>query len=428
MSAGLAARQFVQPARHLSATLSAGLATRQFQRSFGPMGVQPARVSAGVGLDKFALSAGRQPARMMSAGLAARQFVQPARHLSATLSAGLATRQFQRSFGPMGVQPARVSGVDLNLDELNLSAPTEVARSDIIARLGEGADISAAFWMNLEDDVPSMFTEEDRLLLRQVFNPTLSDRQDEGDRFIPPDTSRDYVQRLRALVQEELSVTEQRMDLFFNKTFNSENAGPLFPMSWTSHVEISRDETAGKQCGQLHPRPDFAQAHLLEDALESAAPIFEKVTEDGSRWSIYRIGSLEVRTITEPESEPVIGAVFSVHGTTEASKPAANEQERLVKATEYVEGQGLDFHVYVTFETENKHILVVEEAADGALKWEVNPVDLDDRVSLAKVLRTSDCSGTNMTLAHAQKCEKDVYKMMTGDSVASVLRVAGQVC
>merc|ERR1711972_753256 len=92
MSAGLAARQFVQPARHLSATLSAGLATRQFQRSFGPMGVQPARVSAGVGLDKFALSAGRQPALMMSAGLAARQFVQPARHLSATLSAGLATR------------------------------------------------------------------------------------------------------------------------------------------------------------------------------------------------------------------------------------------------------------------------------------------------------------------------------------------------
>merc|ERR1719210_2151336 len=228
MSAGLAARQFVQPARHLSATLSAGLATRQFQRSFGPLGVQPARVSAGVGLDKFALSGARQPARMMSAGLAARQFVQPARHLSATLSAGLATRQFQRSFGPMGVQPARVSGVDLNLDEFNLSAPTEVARSDIIARLDEGADISAAFWMNLEDDVPSMFTEEDRLLLKQVFNPALSDRQDEGDRFIPPDASREYVQRLRSLVLEEQSVQEQRMDLFFNKTFDSENAGPMF--------------------------------------------------------------------------------------------------------------------------------------------------------------------------------------------------------
>merc|ERR1719210_570115 len=239
MSAGLAARQFVQPARHLSATLSAGLATRQFQRSFGPMGVQPARVSAGVGLDKFALSAGRQPARMMSAGLAARQFVQPARHLSATLSAGLATRQFQRSFGPMGVQPARVSGVDLNLDEFNLSAPSEIARSDIIAKLDEGVDISGAFWMNLEDDMTSMFNEEDRLLLNQVFNPALSDRRTEGDRFVPPDTSREYVQRLRALVQEETAMQEQRVDHFFSKAFEPDSAGPLFPLTWTSNMEIS---------------------------------------------------------------------------------------------------------------------------------------------------------------------------------------------
>merc|ERR1719414_2225017 len=157
MSAGLAARQFVQPARHLSATLSAGLATRQFQRSFGPMGVQPARVSAGVGLDKFALSGARQPARMMSAGLAARQFVQPARHLSATLSAGLATRQFQRSFGPMGVQPARVSagvarGVDLNLDDFNLSEATQVGRQEASLKVAAGVDITGSFWSNLNED------------------------------------------------------------------------------------------------------------------------------------------------------------------------------------------------------------------------------------------------------------------------------------
>merc|ERR1719266_2335775 len=144
MSAGLAARQFVQPARHLSATLSAGLATRQFQRSFGPVGVQPARVSAGVGLDKFALAGARQPARMMGAGLAARQFVQPARHLSATLSAGLATRQFQRSFGPMGVQPATglARGVDLSLDNFNLSEPKASARQTVSFDLDSGVNIS----------------------------------------------------------------------------------------------------------------------------------------------------------------------------------------------------------------------------------------------------------------------------------------------
>ena len=45
-------------------------------------------------LDKFQRSGARQPARVMSVGLAARQLVQPARHLSATLSAGLAIASF----------------------------------------------------------------------------------------------------------------------------------------------------------------------------------------------------------------------------------------------------------------------------------------------------------------------------------------------
>merc|ERR1740123_84109 len=423
MSAGLAARQFVQPARHLSATLSAGLATRQFQRSFGPMGVQPARVSAGVGLDKFALSAGRQPARMMSAGLAARQFVQPARHLSATLSAGLATRQFQRSFGPMGVQPARVSagvarGVDLNLDEFNLSAPTEISRSDIVAKLDQGVDISEAFWMNLEDDVTSMFNEEDRVLLNQVFNPVLSDRHTEGDRFVPPDTSREYVQRLRALVQEEMAMQEQRMDHFFSKAFEQENAGSLFPLSWTSNMEISCD---CKSRPQLHERQDFAQAHMLEDALESVVPDFDKETEDGSRFSIYRIGSLEVRTITEPDCEPVIGAVFSVHAPSE-QKSAIPEQEEIVKATEYVERVDLEFQVYTKLETDQRNILVVEEFEGGTPRFEENPSNLEDRTSLAKVLRTAECSG--MTVAAARECDKNIYSRVTGDSAASVLQIA----
>merc|ERR1711953_105103 len=104
---------------------------------------------------------------------------------------------------------------------------------------------------------------------------------------------------------------------------------------------------------QLHERQDFAQAHMLEDALESAVPDFAKKTEDGSRFSIYRIGSLEVRTITEPDCEPVIGAVFSVHAPSEG-KQAVSEQEEIVKATEYVERVGVEFQVYVTLETDQK--------------------------------------------------------------------------
>merc|ERR1712241_366796 len=124
---------------------------------------------------------------------------------------------------------------------------------------------------------------------------------------------------------------EQRMDHFFSKGFEHENAGPLFPLSWSSNMEISH---VIKSRPQLHERQDFAQAHMLEDALESAVPAFENVTEDGSRFSIYRIGSLEVRTITEPDCEPVIGAVFSLHAPT-AGKQPISEQEEIVKAIEH---------------------------------------------------------------------------------------------
>ena len=50
----------------------------------------------------------------LRAGLAARQVAQHARHPSAALSVGRATRQTQRSFGPMGVQAARASGVEMH--------------------------------------------------------------------------------------------------------------------------------------------------------------------------------------------------------------------------------------------------------------------------------------------------------------------------
>mmetsp|Transcript_35688 Transcript_35688/g.81090 ORF Transcript_35688/g.81090 Transcript_35688/m.81090 type:complete len:282 (-) Transcript_35688:113-958(-) len=275
------------------------------------MGVQPARVSAGVGLDKFALSGARQPARMMSAGLAARQFVQPARHLSATLSAGLATRQFQRSFGPMGVQPARVAGVDLNLDEFNLSAPTDLERMDICVQLEAGADISKAFWANISDEEPSQFSEEDKNLLKRIFNPALSDRRHEGDLFVPPDTSFSYVQKLRSLVKEEEAMVQRRKEHFCSKEFSAEEPGALFPASWASTVKLLCEDE--KKDGELQARPDYkAQAQLLEQSLKAMAPIFDKVAEDGARFRIYKFGSLDVRTIQEQSGEEALGAVFSV--------------------------------------------------------------------------------------------------------------------
>merc|ERR1711972_530292 len=94
--------------------------------------------------------------------------------------------------------------------------------------------------------------------------------------------------------------------------------------------------------------------------------------------------------------------------------------EVIVKATEYVERVGLEFQVYVTLETDQKNALVVEELEDGTLRFEENPSNLDDRTSLAKVLRTADCS--SMTIAAARECKENVYSRLTGDCASSVLQ------
>merc|ERR1712079_406630 len=139
-------------------------------------------------------------------------------------------------------------------------------------------------------------------------------------------------------------------------------------------------------------------------------------------WSPWCPSSIRSpRTITEPDCEPIIGAVFSVHAPTESKQPIS-EQEQIVKATEYVERVDLEFQVYTKLETDQKNILVVEELEGGTLRFEENPSNLEDRTSLAKVLRTAECSG--MTLAAARECDKNIYSRVTGDSAASVLQIA----
>eukprot|EP00415_Alexandrium_ostenfeldii_P000832 UN0832 len=246
---------------------------------------------------------------MMSAGLAARQFVQPARHLSATLSAGLATRQFQRSFGPMGVQPARVAGVDLNLDEFNLSAPTDLERMDICVQLDAGADITKAFWSSLDSESPTQFSNEDKNLLNRIFNPKLSDRRQEGDLFVPPDTSFAYVQKLRSLVKEEEAMLQKRKEQFCSTEFSADEPGALFPASWVSSVKLSCEDA--KKDSELRARPEYKTQAALKKALETTAAVFDKIAEDGARFRMYKFASLDVRTVQEYDGEETIAAVFS---------------------------------------------------------------------------------------------------------------------
>merc|ERR1712012_872269 len=96
--------------------------------------------------------------------------------------------------------------------------------------------------MGIQNDNDSTLEEKDRSLLRNIFNPHLSDRCDEGDRFVPPDADSSYVESLRNLVKEEETMQSQRRDHFFNENFVAEKPGALFPSSWTPAYKIACKE------------------------------------------------------------------------------------------------------------------------------------------------------------------------------------------
>jgi len=360
------------------------------------------------GLDRFQLSGSRQPARYLSAGLAGRAFqAAPSRYLSA----GLATRQFQRSFGPMGIQQASVGarGVDLNLDRFSLSAASgswdgRVQAEDACANIGR------AFWSSITDGSDGALKEEDKVLFRSIFNPVLSDRRDDGDVFAPPDTSLQHMQKLRSLVQEEERLRRERKAHFRSLAFDPAAPGSLYPFSWRATLEVSRE---AHQSREMCLRTDCrTQARFLERALRSAVPAFDKSTEDGLRFRIYRLGSLEIRTLQDHDGSEAIVAVLSASVREHEQQPSVADFERLAKVTEYVEraANGKDRHSFVVLQTQEGNIVRTERGLDGSIAWEENPEDLDDRNSLAKVIRSAECKDSYTTVQNMKLLlEKEVH-------------------
>mmetsp|Transcript_123591 Transcript_123591/g.384783 ORF Transcript_123591/g.384783 Transcript_123591/m.384783 type:complete len:1284 (+) Transcript_123591:36-3887(+) len=291
-------------------------------------------------------------------------------------------------------------GVDLNLDRFELDeavrVQSQMPEGALVGDVMAGANISKAFWSNLSSD-KSVFNSEDQCLLKQVFNPNLSDRRDEGDSFTPPDPSAAYIEKLRRMVKREEKVRQQRRELFFSPKFVASNPGPVFPYSWNSTFEIS---SGGKSdSGLLKLRPDYlAQASMFDHALKSAKPVFDKMTEDGLRFRTYQFGTLEVRTTQEHDGEEVIGAVFSSRPDASASGRRAEAQEKITKVSEYVQSASKDVvdalsrRSYLVLETSEGNLIVTEKRRDGTITWEENPEDLEDRNSLAKFIRSTACS------------------------------------
>jgi hypothetical protein len=299
-------------------------------------------------------------------------------------------------------------GVDLSLDQFNLSVAAEAGSWAGTVEAPEGAkDVSfkgEVFWNALEDENTPIFEQEDRKLLKNIFNPRLSDRRIEGDAFVPPPTSLGYMHKLKLLTKEESDVQQARKNHFFSTDFRMDQAGALFPASWNNSVEIEQTEDISPT---LRSRPDFkAQESLLEEVLKSTVPSFDKKTEDGTQFLIYRLGSLEVRATQEQNGKRVIGAVFSTNSEQEF-QPLKEDQEdeKIVKATQYVEkasAGSLHCHYYVVYETQGGHKVVTEKLSNGAVAWKVDPENVEDRNSLAKVMYTSETTGT--TTVRAVRC------------------------
>jgi len=327
-------------------------------------------------------------------------------------SAGYLTQQMQ---GMLVSQPglegrrARLDvpslhGVDLNLDKFNVEEPTrvpaQVSAGDLDGEALAGVAISKAFWSNLDSNSESVFKQEDKSLLRKVFNPYLSDRRTEGEKFTPPAATAAYMERLRGLVKLEDSVQQRRAEHFFSSRFSVADPGPLFPCSWRSSYEI-RTRADGPAAGShLQPRPEYvAQASMFDRVLATATPVFDKRTEEGLRFRTYKFGSLDVRTTQEHDGLEVVGAVFSVRAPVEALSRRAEATEKVVKVTEYIREAAAPARrsSYIALETEGGSIIVTEKLADGSVAWEENPEDLEDRSSLAKFIRSCACSCTKRT-------------------------------
>jgi hypothetical protein len=192
---------------------------------------------------------------------------------------------------------------------------------------------------------------------------------------------------------------EERRQHFLNKRFSEQDAGPLFPSSWQSSFQIA-NKSEQEQGGLLHACLDYkAQAVAIDHMLQSAEPMFDKSTEEGTRFRIYRLGGFEVRTSQEPGRKEVVGAIFLMCTALQASmegkrSQGPSEQEEVVKVTEYIEraGDAALHRSYVVLETAQKNIILTEKLADGTATWETNPQGLELRNALAKVLRSVDCS------------------------------------
>jgi hypothetical protein len=354
-----------------------------------------------------AVSAPRMSAGLVSAALAAPR-------LTASLAPPLFAAAALPIINGLSSMPALapLKGVDLRLDNFDVSEARHISSQACVGSWNKPVDecvsIGDAFWPGLEEG-QGIFTDDGRALLNSIFHPALSDRRAEGELFTPPDASPSYVQKLHALVKQEDSVRDKRRIDFRSSSFNMNNPGEHFPPSWAPKIMALRRQRSAFDTHSknvLVPRTEFIECatDLIHTTLTASKPVFDHATEEQTRYRIYRIGTLELRTIQELHCAEVVEAVFSVQQrdrlpTSNFSGEAIPLQEKLIKSSEYVEhasgieGKPSSFrHHYLVVETERGHKILTERLRDGTVTWEENPADLEERNAFAKALDICKCS------------------------------------
>jgi hypothetical protein len=157
------------------------------------------------------------------------------------------------------------------------------------------------------DGSKQLLNDDNRGFLKNVFHPVLSDRRQEGDLFVPPSARHSYVHKLRALVKEEETIRTKRQQVFLSEDFEINAPGAMFPHSWTPSIEISD----AMKAAHIDMKPCPEKKEQAAALLEYAVPVFDKTTEDGTRFRIYNSGSLEVRTVQMFNGPETVGAAFS---------------------------------------------------------------------------------------------------------------------
>mmetsp|Transcript_70259 Transcript_70259/g.164842 ORF Transcript_70259/g.164842 Transcript_70259/m.164842 type:complete len:982 (+) Transcript_70259:72-3017(+) len=412
--------------------------------------------------------------------LAQRHTLRPVGPGASTMVGGLQGMQLGPSAGRPGFAPARFQltqrapapapaveqpqGVDLNLDSFDLTAPERFALgtascSASLESLEARIPIGQAFLDGVQQK-NAPFKAEDKHFLANLFKEKLSDRRQEGDSFVPPDPDYKYVSKIRALVSEEEILRGKRQALFCDAAFIPENPGSVFPRSWTSMFQV---EQQGVSAGlvkkalrsgmvQLALNPAF-KSLIINEMLPNTAPVFEKSAEDGVVYRIYQIGTMEVRTTQEPASSEVVKVVFSIRSTkwrAIAGRAEVADGERIVQARMFVESvdtvsdltrsihgkaaeptQKLDSdalwrsqkmdhcHYFIVLETDKDNMLVTEKNLDGSVSLVVNPENVEDRISLARLLYTHQCKEGSASVREVKVFQSSSAKQTAKGATAS---------